>query len=91
MITFLHRYVAGLQLRRDPAYRRFRVAPQPGGGLTWAEATHDSPYGRIAVRWDLDGESLTVRVTVPPSTEAEVVLPSGTTRTLGPGDHEVAG
>jgi alpha-L-rhamnosidase len=89
VVSFLHHYVAGLQVV-DPAYRRFRVAPLPGGGLTWAEASHHSPYGRIAVRWDLDGESLTVRVTVPPSTEAEVALPSGTTRTLGPGDHEVA-
>ena len=40
VISFLHRYVAGIQLarRRRSAYRRFRIAPQPGGGLTWAEA-----------------------------------------------------
>ena len=29
--------------------RRFRVAPRPGGGLTWAQAEHESPHGRS--RW----------------------------------------
>ena len=45
-------YVAGIQLLDDgPAYRRFRVAPLPGGGLTWASAMHESPYGRIESSW----------------------------------------
>jgi alpha-L-rhamnosidase len=60
------------------------VSPRPGGGLTWAEAHHDSPHGRIAVRWeDTDGFELTV--TVPTGTTAEVVLPDGSTRDQGPG------
>ncbi|HXY93102.1 MAG TPA: family 78 glycoside hydrolase catalytic domain, partial [Acidimicrobiia bacterium] len=46
VISWLHRYVAGIQIV-DPGYRRFRVEPRPGGGLIWAEAVHDSPYGRI--------------------------------------------
>ena len=38
VISFLYQYVSGIQLvGNEPAYRRFRVAPQPGGGLTWAE------------------------------------------------------
>ena len=51
VVSFLHRYVAGIQLLDgEPAYRHFRVAPvAPGGGLTWAEAVHDSPYGRIEI------------------------------------------
>ena len=56
VISFLHNYVAGISLLDGhPAYRRFRVAPRPGGGLTWAEAVHDSPYGRIESAWHLDG------------------------------------
>ena len=52
VISFLHTHTAGIQLLDDhPAYRRFRVAPQPGGGLTWAESVHDSPYGRIESSW----------------------------------------
>jgi alpha-L-rhamnosidase len=81
VISFLHRYVAGIELLDDhPAYRRFRVRPRPGGGLTWAEAVHDSPYGRIESSWRVIGPQLALTVTVPPGTAAEVVLPDGSRR-----------
>ena len=85
VISFLHNYVAGITLLDGhPAYRRFRVEPRPGGDLTWAEAVHDSPYGRIESAWHLDGSSLRLTVTVPPGTMAEVVLPDGSSVTRGP-------
>ena len=44
VISFLHEYVAGIRLDADEvAYRRFRIEPLPGGGITWAEGVHDSP------------------------------------------------
>jgi alpha-L-rhamnosidase len=86
VISFLHRYVAGIELLDDdPAYRRFRVAPRPGGGITSAEATHDSPYGRIAVSWHLAGDTFVLDVTVPAGTTAEVALPDGSSVDQGPG------
>ena len=88
VVSFLHRYTAGIQLLDEaPAYRRFRVRPRPGGGLTSAEAAHESPYGRIESAWRLSGTDLELRVVVPSGTEAEVVLPDGTTATAGPGEH----
>ncbi len=76
VISFLHRHVAGIQLVEGcPASRRFRVAPAPGGGLTWADAVHDSPIGRIESSWRLDGDDFELTVTVPPGTEAEVAFP----------------
>jgi alpha-L-rhamnosidase len=86
VIGFLHRYVAGLRsLDEGPGYRRFRVEPRPGGALTWAEATHDSPHGRIEVAWRRHGEVVRLRVVVPPGTSAEVVLPDGPRAVVGPG------
>jgi alpha-L-rhamnosidase len=86
VISFLHNYVAGIALLDGhPAYRRFRVEPRPGGGLTWAEAVHDSPYGRIESSWHADGPTLHLTVTAPPGTVAEVVLPDGSVRDQGPG------
>jgi alpha-L-rhamnosidase len=84
VVSFLHRYVAGLQ-RLEPTWRRFRVAPRPGGGITWASAEHVTPHGPAGVAWRRDGEGLTVTVTVPPGCTAELVLPDGSTRELGPG------
>jgi alpha-L-rhamnosidase len=87
VVSFLHRYVGGLQLLDDPAYRRFRVQPQPGGGITWATTAHESPYGRIEVAWRITADLLVVDVTVPPGTVAEVVLPDGSSREAEPGAH----
>jgi alpha-L-rhamnosidase len=86
VISFLHRYTAGIELL-EPAYRRFRVRPRPGGGLTSAEAAHESPHGRIEVAWTVRDGVLRLRVVVPAGTGAEVVLPSGATALAGPGEH----
>jgi alpha-L-rhamnosidase len=77
VISFLHRYVAGIQpLDAEPAYRRFRVEPRPGGGLGWADAVFDSPYGRIESSWRRGGNQLRLTITVPAGTSAQVKLPS---------------
>jgi alpha-L-rhamnosidase len=86
VISFLHDHVAGIQLLDDgPAYRRFRIAPRPGGGLTWAAAAHESPYGRIEASWSIAGDDLRVVVRVPPGTTADVALPDGQRATVTPG------
>ena len=59
---WMHRTVAGLA-PLEAGYRRILVAPQPGGGLTWAEASLETPHGLAAVRWDLEGGDLRVEVT----------------------------
>ena len=88
VISFLHRYTAGIELLDDgPAYRRFRIRPQPGGALTWVDAAHESPYGRIEVSWRRTGDELDLTVGIPAGTEAEVVLPDGRSSTAGPGVH----
>ena len=84
VISFLHTHTAGIQAV-DPGYRRFRVAPRPGGGLTWAEAVFDSPYGRIESSWRIDGDRFDLVVTVPPGTTAEVLLPDGGALDVSPG------
>ena len=80
----MHRTVGGLA-PLEPGYRRILVAPQPGGGLTWARTSLETPHGRAAVRWDLDGSDLRVEVTVPEGTEAVLRLPGRDDETVGSG------
>ncbi len=88
VVSFLHRYVAGLApLEGEVAWRRFRVRPRPGGNVQWARALHDSPYGLIECEWRLSGDQLHLKVVVPPGTEALITMPSGVEQVAGPGRH----
>lgn len=83
---WLHRTVAGIA-PAAPGYRRLRIAPRPGGGLSRAEASLLTPYGEAAVRWFLDGDTFSLDAHVPPNTRAEVLLPNGEATEVGAGTH----
>jgi alpha-L-rhamnosidase len=69
--------IAGLDLDPDvPAYKRSRIRPQPGGGITSAHARLLTPYGRLETDWKLENGVLTLTVIIPPNTDATVCLPS---------------
>ena len=87
---WLHRVVAGLA-PAAPGYRRLRIAPRPGPGITSAQATHDTPYGQAAVAWTLTaGTHFTLELTVPSNTTAEVHPPGGDAIEVGSGHHTFA-
>ena len=83
---WLYRRVAGLEAL-EPGWKRFRVKPLPGGGLTWAEAHTKTPYGTARARWEIKDGSLTLTVEVPEGTVCEATLPNGTTQELEAGRH----
>jgi alpha-L-rhamnosidase len=88
VVSFLYRHTAGISLiDAEPGYRRFRVAPKPGGGLTSATAVHESPYGRIESSWELRHGRFVLKVTVPPGAVAELELPDGSRSEQPSGRH----
>ena len=88
--SFLHRYVAGLR-PVEPGYRAFEVRPRPGGGITWASARHDGPFGQIEMTWRGDGGSMGLDLAVPGGTRATVVMPVAAAHDVGPGRHHWRG
>ncbi|WP_441408494.1 family 78 glycoside hydrolase catalytic domain [Arthrobacter sp. 2MCAF15] len=88
VISFLHRYTAGLrQAPGSAAYQRIIIEPRPGAGITSAATSHRGPQGLIEVGWTIDDGDLTLRVTVPPGTTAEVRLAGQPNAVVGPGTH----
>lgn len=76
----------------EPGWRKFRIRPEVGGGLTWAKGRFDAPPGRIAVAWSVADDRLTIQVEVPDGTEAEFTPPPGwigRALTLPAGRHEI--
>ena len=81
---WLHTTVAGLAAGA-PGYREIVFRPRPGGGLTWAGAAHETPYGRAEIRWELHGTDLEVTTTVPIGTTARIEWADGTVTRLSAG------
>jgi alpha-L-rhamnosidase len=88
---WLYGYVAGIQADPDaPGYRHIRIAPRPGGNLSHATATLDSPYGPIASAWRWDGRALDMRVVVPANTAATIYVPARDAASVREGSRPAA-
>jgi alpha-L-rhamnosidase len=72
---WMYQNVGGIDV--DPAapgYRRSRIAPRPGAGLTSATASLETVYGTLSSSWKLDGPRFALDLAVPANTSAEVIL-----------------
>lgn len=81
---WMHRVVGGIS-PLTPGYASVLIAPLPGGGLTEAETALETPHGRIAVRWELEGDQLTVEADVPSGITGILRLPGQDDRPLSAG------
>jgi alpha-L-rhamnosidase len=72
--SWLYQTVAGIDIGA-PGYRRVRIAPTPGGGLTWARAYLDTVRGRVRCAWRTDEGGFELEVEVPAGSTAEIRLP----------------
>ena len=68
---------------------RFTIAPRPGGHFEFAEASYDSVYGKIFVRWDKTDGGYRYKISVPSNCQADIILPDGRKQTVGAGEYEL--
>jgi len=102
VVSFLHRYTAGLrQAPGSAGWERIIIEPRPGAAITSASTSHQGPRGLIEVAWTVskdvgvsketaDDGLLTLTVTIPPGTTAEVLPTCGSSpapAVVGPGHH----
>jgi len=71
---WMHRTIGGL-VPLEPGYRRMKIQPQPGGGLTQARTRHLTPYGLVEVAWKIENDVFSLDLVLPPNTSALVILP----------------
>ena len=85
---WMHRTIGGLN-PLEPGYAKVLIAPQPGGGISWARTGLDTRHGRIEVSWrQAPTGELTVSVEIPESVTGLLRMPDGTEHQLTAGSHE---
>jgi len=85
---WMHRRVAGLAAG-DPGYRTIVVRPLVTSQLTNASAKHLTPYGEASVAWTRSDGRITLTVTVPVGSRAQVAVPGESEAVeVGHGTHE---
>jgi len=88
---WLYGVVAGLEVDpAEPGYKHLLCQPQPGGGLTYARATLDSPYGVVASAWELTETDFRLSLTVPANARATVRLPAQSLAAVTEGGQPLA-
>lgn len=72
---WLYERCAGILNDEDfPGYKHFYIVPNVGGGLTWAEAIHESVYGTVRSHWRLENGWVELTVQIPHNTTADILL-----------------
>lgn len=88
-LTMLSQYVCGVE-PTSPGFKTFKIQPRLGT-LTEAKATIDTVNGMIEASVSRSGKQLTLQVTVPEDTQAQIIFPSGKKKMLTSGTHTVKG
>ena len=83
---WLYRRIAGIE-PTGGGYRTFRVAPVPGGGLSFARGQIQTPFGILSSEWKIEHGVFTVTVKVPVSSTCMLAMPDGSKRELSSGCH----
>lgn len=72
---YIYDHVAGITPLQT-AFKTVQIRPRPGGGLTSARLAHRSIRGEIVSDWKVENGRMRLAVTVPPNTQAVIILPT---------------
>jgi len=86
--SWLYERLAGLMVAEDACGAdRFTIKPRPAVGLSRCAASLDTPRGRAALTWQVNGRRFTGELELPPGSSAAVCLPDGSQLDCTGGSH----
>jgi len=59
----------------NPGFKHFFIQPEIVGDMTFAKATYESVYGKIASAWEVQDNKVIFEIEIPANTKATVILP----------------
>lgn len=74
---WFYKHLAGIQQAPDSVgFDKIVIKPEIVGDITWVKAKYDSVRGPIWSEWELKGDKLDLRISIPPNTTADVYVPA---------------
>jgi alpha-L-rhamnosidase len=85
---WIHRTIGGIA-PLAPGYAAVLIAPQPGGGLTWATTSLETAHGPVEVRWHETGPDFIIETALPAGVTGVLRLPGEPDREVASGGHTI--
>lgn len=83
IMEWFYRHLGGIQLDPgDAAFRKIIIKPSLVGDISSVQTTYDSTQGLIRSQWSLEGDQLTMRVSIPVGATATVHVPAGSVESV---------
>lgn len=79
---WMYKNIAGIN-PDEAGYKKIRIEPRLGRGITTASASLDTPYGVVSSSWKLENGTFKLSVSIPPNTTATVIMPGRIANTKG--------
>ena len=74
--TWFYQALAGIMPdESQPGYKHIWIKPQVVNDVSWVQASKDTPYGLLKVRWEKKEASFVLDVQIPVGASASVALP----------------
>ncbi len=73
----------------EPGYKKIGIAPKPIGELRFVSADVETPYGKVCVDWERNGDEFLLNLDIPANTTARVEVPGQEVQMLGSGNYRL--
>lgn len=83
---WLMKELAGIQ-PLDAGYKKCKLAPKLVKGITYVNASYETPYGKLACHIECKAGRMICDITIPVNTTCDVYLPQRDMETLGSGSY----
>ena len=81
-------WLAGIQPDKSaPGFKKIIINPQVVGDLNHVAASTETAYGKISVEWNIENGVFRLQTSIPPNTEAKIILPDKSIHNVGSGKY----
>jgi alpha-L-rhamnosidase len=92
LLIWLFEDIAGIKSNdAAPAFREIMMRPSFDAGLNEADASYESPYGKIASHWKIQRDTIVWDITIPANASAAIHIPAKSAAAVNESGKTISG